>query len=112
MSDPFEPVADGVRVALRVTPRASRNAVAGCRTDAAGRTRLAVQVTAVPEKGKANAAVTRLLAKSWWLPPGALVVESGATDRNKTIRVVGEPADLLHRLKTWLHERSADAAQG
>lgn len=33
---PFEAVADGVRLALRVTPKASRNAIAGLATSASG----------------------------------------------------------------------------
>lgn len=95
---PFEAVADGVRLALRVTPKASRNAIAGLAATASGGTALKVTVTAVPENGKANEAVVKLLAKAWKLPKTSLTVVAGATDRNKIVHVAGDPADLMRRL--------------
>ncbi|HCE22169.1 MAG TPA: hypothetical protein DF282_06600, partial [Hyphomonas sp.] len=49
----------------RVQPNASADRVETWETDAAGRTYLKVRVRAVPEGGKANAAVEKLIAK--WL---------------------------------------------
>ena len=62
---PFKPVADGVRVAVRLTPKASRNAIAGIAESGQGEAVLKVMVTAVPEAGKANEALIKLLAKEW-----------------------------------------------
>lgn len=59
-----------------------------------GQTELCVGVTAVPEKGKANAALLRLLAKQLRLPARELTLISGATDRHKQVLVKGEPAEL------------------
>ena len=77
----------GLRIAVRVVPKAGADALAGTRTDARGATALLVRVTAVPEKGKANAAVRRLLANALKVAPGCLDLLSGETDRNKTWRL-------------------------
>ena len=99
---PIEPVAEGVRVSLKVTPKAASAGVTGVATDAAGRAVLEVRVTAAPEGGKANAAVVKLLAKAWKLPKGALRVTAGAKDRRKTLLVAGDPDELAARLTAWL----------
>jgi uncharacterized protein (TIGR00251 family) len=103
-ASPFEAVADGVRVALRVTPKASRNAVSGLADTAAGGKALKVSVTAVPEDGKANDAVIKLLSKLWHVPKSSIAVAAGATDRNKILHVAGDPADLLRRMSASLDE--------
>ena len=99
---PFEAVAEGFRVALKVAPKAARAGIAGVEADAAGRTLLKVRVTEAPEGGKANAAVIKLLAKAWKLPKGALRATAGAKDRRKTLLVTGDPDDLAPRLRSWL----------
>ena len=105
MSGPFQTIDRGVRVRLRLTPRAGRNAVDGVDRDAAGRHRIRIRVTAVAEKGRANAAMIKLLAKAWAVPAGSISVTAGATDRNKTVLVAGEAAALQRRLETWLTNR-------
>lgn len=89
---------DGVVLQLRVTPKASADRIGGVAEDAAGRVFLKVYVRAVPDKGKANDAVIRLLAKSWGLPKSAFVIRSGAGDRNKTMAVTGHPDQLMAAL--------------
>ena len=69
-------------------------------SDADGQVRLAARVRAVPEKGRANDALVKLLAKAWRLPAGSLEVVGGATSRNKVVAVAGG-ADLLERLREW-----------
>ena len=101
-ASPIEPVAEGLRVALKVTPKAARTGVTGVEMDAAGRAVLKVRVTAPPEGGKANAALMRRLAKAWKLPKGALKVVGGGKDRRKTLLVEGDPAELAPRLTAWL----------
>ncbi len=107
-SSPIEPVAGGVRVALKVTPKAARAGVTGVETDAAGCTVLKVRVTAPPEGGKANAALIKLLAKAWKLPKGALKVVAGGKDRRKILLVAGDPAALAPRLEAWLRTVDED----
>ncbi|MDT1062909.1 DUF167 domain-containing protein [Paracoccus sp. CPCC 101403] len=71
----------GAEIAVRVTPRASRNAVIV--EDRAIR----VYVTVVPEDGKANTAVVKLLAKALGIARSRLVLVRGATSRDKLFRV-------------------------
>jgi uncharacterized protein YggU (UPF0235/DUF167 family) len=72
----------GREIAVRVTPKASRNVV---ERDGDG---LRVYVTTVPEGGKATAAVVKLLAKALGVPKSGLVLVRGETSRDKVFRVV------------------------
>lgn len=90
----------GIRVTVRLTPRAGRNAVTGRAADADGAPLLKVAVTAVPERGAANEALVALLAKGWRLPKSALAIIGGATDRTKLIEIAGDDA-LAARLEAW-----------
>ena len=72
---------EGTEIAIRVTPKASRNRI----TQDGDQIR--VYVTVVPEGGKANAAVLKLLAKALGVPKSRLTVVRGETARDKTIRV-------------------------
>lgn len=74
----------GARIALRVTPKASRNAVVPA--EAAGDP-LRVYVTTAPEGGKANAAVLKLLAKALGVPKSRLRIVQGETGRDKLIEI-------------------------
>jgi len=94
--------AGSLRLAVRLTPKASRNAVPGLAEEADGGAVLKVQVTAVPEAGKANAALCKLLAKDLKLPKSAITVVAGATDRRKTLRLDGDPVDVAARLREKL----------
>jgi uncharacterized protein (TIGR00251 family) len=90
---------DGVRLTLKVTPRAGADAVRGVEIAADGSARLAVRVTAAPDAGKANAAVLRLLAKRWRVPARDLHLVAGASGRRKVVHLDGEAAELISRLE-------------
>lgn len=94
-------MAEGVRVRLRLTPKAKANRVTGLQLDAEGRAWVKAQVTTVPEGGKANEALIKMLAKEWRVAKSDVRLIQGATDRNKTLLVSGEPDDILNTLKTW-----------
>lgn len=96
---------DGVRVALRVTPRAGRDRIDGFVADTDGRTVLKLSVTAAPEDGKANTAVLKLLAKAWDMPRSALSVVSGASARRKIVHIAGDGPALERRINAWLGEQ-------
>jgi len=81
----FQDLADGRIFTVRVTPRASRNKVM---TDPDGRADLRVMVTTVPEGGKANAAVVKLLSKALGVPKSRIELVRGGSGRDKQFRVV------------------------
>jgi uncharacterized protein len=95
---PFRPSSDGVLVALKVAPRASRERVDGVAIEADGRAVLALRVTAPPDGGRANEAVLRLLAKRWRVPRTSLRLVSGQTARRKQLHIAGDPEALLGAL--------------
>ncbi|MCK9521196.1 MAG: DUF167 domain-containing protein [Dehalococcoidia bacterium] len=82
------------RLAVRVTPRASRDEVKGFNDEGA----LLVRVTAAPTDGAANAAVTKLLAKALGLPSRDVVMVSGASARQKLFEVPLEEPEIRQRL--------------
>lgn len=86
--DPVDVTRAGVVLRVRVQPRTSRDEVAG--RDARG---LIVTVRAAPEKGKANAAVLKVLARRLSVPQRALTIASGERARDKRILVEGLNAD-------------------
>jgi uncharacterized protein len=87
-----------LRLRVRLTPRGGRDRVDGFAADAGGERVLRVRVAAPPVDGAANAALVRLLAKALGVPKSAVTIVSGETSRDKTVEVVGEPADLAKRL--------------
>jgi len=102
----FKVVPDGLEVQLRVTPNASRNSIGGIVADAQGSGALKLAVTAVPENGKANAAVIKLLAKSWRLRKTDCQVIRGQTDRNKTIFIRGDGEALRTTLQQMIDQKT------
>jgi len=92
---------DGVTLPVRVSPGASRDRIVGEHAGA-----LKVSVSAAPEKGKANAALIKLLAKAWSLPKTSLTVISGATDRNKVLHIEGDPNVLMKQVTAALEHLS------
>lgn len=67
---------------VRVQPGAARDEVLGWREDA-----LRVRVAAPPHDGRANQAVTRLLAAALGVAPSAVELVRGAAARDKLFRV-------------------------
>jgi uncharacterized protein (TIGR00251 family) len=74
----------GLTLRVRVQPRASRDALSGEREGA-----LVVRLAAPPVEGAANEALARFLGKTLGVAPSAVRVVSGATGRNKVVRVAG-----------------------
>ena len=95
-ADLFRPAGSGrLRLRVKLTPKAAANRLQGVTPDLV----LKVAVTAVPENGKANAALIALLAKFWKLPKSAFEIESGATDRRKVLLIEGDADALAARLE-------------
>lgn len=83
-------------ISVRLTPKASKNAIQGWAVDKDDNPYLKASVTTVPEKGKANKALIALLAKSWKIPKSSIQIVKGETDRMKKISL---PASLRPLLK-------------
>ncbi len=81
MTDPHPLVKSGARIAVRATPRAARD-----RIDLAA-TPIRVWVTAVPEDGKANEAIRKLLAKSLGIAKSRLTLIAGHVARDKVFEI-------------------------
>lgn len=101
----FVATAHGLRVRVRVTPKARTARVGGFSRDVQGRVQLELAVTAAPEDGKANAAVLALLAREWRLPKSTLAVTAGAGHRNKVISIDGDGRALMAGLLEWSAQR-------
>mgnify|MGYP000117913953 CR=1 FL=1 len=95
----------GLAIAVRLTPRAARDRVDGV-TAHGDRVHLAVRVRAVPEKGKANAALEKLIAELIGVPASDVRVEAGGRSRLKTVGVAGDVQALERKLLSVL---AADA---
>jgi uncharacterized protein (TIGR00251 family) len=106
--EPWRSSADGVRVALRVTPRGGRDDVDGIEQLSDGRSVLKVRVRAVADGGEANRAVLALLAKSLGVPKASVTLLSGATSRLKQIAVEGDPIRLAEALRQLASIKSVD----
>lgn len=73
-----------VLVVVAARPGAKQPGVQGLHGDA-----LKLAVKAPPQKGKANAALTRLLAELLGVPPSAVSLQRGASARAKQFKVEG-----------------------
>ena len=80
----------GVTFAVKVHPRAKKNAITGEVGDA-----LKVALTAPPVDGKANAACTEFFARLLNVPRSSVTIASGVSGRNKVIRVSGMTAQQV-----------------
>ena len=96
----FRAEGDGQVITARVSPKASRDAVVGVMPTPDGEA-LKISVTAPPDKGKANAAVAALLAKSFGVAKSSVTLMAGETDRRKVLHVAGDPAQLAAIARQW-----------
>jgi uncharacterized protein (TIGR00251 family) len=99
---PYSAVEGGVRLALRLSPRASRTKLDGIVQDAEGRPLLKLRLAAPPVDGAANAALISLLAKALSLRKADITIRSGEGSRTKVLHLAGDSAALMQRLDAWL----------
>lgn len=84
----IEATETGCAFRVRVSPRASRDAIGGAHDGA-----LKVSLTAPPVDGAANAALVKLLAKRLRVAKSAVRITSGETGRSKRVEVDGVTPD-------------------
>lgn len=101
---PFISVENGLRLFIRLTPKAKKTALNGVMIDEEDKVVLKASVTSVPEKGKANAALIKLLCKEWKLAKSDIEITQGELNRHKTLLLKGDPQALAQRLTEWMKQ--------
>ena len=94
---PIRDEASGATFAVKVHPRAKRNAVSGEMGDA-----LKLSLTAPPVEGKANRACIEFVAELLRVPKSSVSIAAGESSRQKVIRVAGLSAEQV-RLRLEAH---------
>lgn len=73
---------DDLRLRLYIQPKASRDQIVGLHGD-----ELKVAITAPPVDGKANAHLSKFLAKQFKVAKGFIEIEKGELGRHKQVRI-------------------------
>ena len=81
---PVQESVKGITFAVKVHPRARKNAITGVVSD-----KLKLALTAPPVDGKANQAVMDFFADLFAIPRSSVTIASGETSRNKIVRIAG-----------------------
>ncbi len=95
---PFKVTKDGLRINIRLAPKAKRDKIGDIVDIADGKKALKVAVNAIPEDGKANKALIALLAKQWKIPKTTMSLISGHTNKNKVLLIDGDGTDIKERI--------------
>ncbi|MBM3153425.1 MAG: DUF167 domain-containing protein [Chloroflexi bacterium] len=82
----------GAALAVRVTPRASRNEIVGVLSDGT----IKIHLTAPPAEGQANEALIKFLGSVLGIAPSRIDIVAGATGRDKLVSVLDMDADTVH----------------
>ncbi len=83
----------GSALAVRVTPRASRNEIVELLEDGT----IKVRIASPPSDNEANDALISFLSEVLGVPPSRLDIVAGVTGRDKLISVVDMDADTAHK---------------
>lgn len=83
---------DKVRIPLKVIPGSSRDCIAGWLEET-----LKVRVRAPAERGKANAAVEKIIAAALDLPGKSVQIIAGTTSSRKTLEINGLSETEIHQ---------------
>lgn len=95
---PWATVPGGVRLTVRLSPRASRNRIEGIAVGVDGKPALKIRLMAPPVDGAANGALIAFLADSLGLRKGDIVILSGETSRLKHLHLSGNAMLLTRKL--------------
>lgn len=99
MADAFwRAEAGAVLVRVKVQPKSRRPGLGGVKPGADG-PRLAIAVTEAPEDGRATRAACETLARALGVAASSVALAQGATSREKTLRIAGDPAALAPGLE-------------
>jgi uncharacterized protein len=98
---PYHRIGNQVLLAVRLTPKAKEDAILGVEQFGSERA-LKARVRAVPEEGRANEALERLIARWLGLPWSSVVVVQGGKSRLKHVKINGDGDRLLRLLADLL----------
>jgi uncharacterized protein (TIGR00251 family) len=90
---PWRAAKGGLLLAVRVSPRSARDGIDGLADTPQGPA-VKVRVRAVPDEGRANAAVATVVAQWLGLPGTRVAVAHGHKARLKTLEIGGDPGAL------------------
>jgi uncharacterized protein YggU (UPF0235/DUF167 family) len=90
---PWRITSSGLVLRVRLTPKASRDAVEGIEATADGPA-LKARVRALPENGAANAAAEGLIATWLHVPKSTVALIGGGKSRVKTLAISGDGREL------------------
>lgn len=93
---------DHVRLTVRLTPNGGRDCIDGLEQGADGQSWLKMRVSTVPEKGKANTAMIRLLARELSVSKSSIALIAGDTQRKKILRIDGDPEEIIKGLEALI----------
>ena len=96
---PWTVTADGLLLAVRLTPKGGRDGVDGLEQLADGRNVLKVRVRAQASEGEANAALVKLVARTLDVAPREVELAAGAASRIKRLKIVGSGPALAAALE-------------
>ena len=91
----------GVMLKVRLTPKSSRDEIVGVE-DFAGEAVLKARVRALPEDGRANQALERLVARWLKVPHSSVSVAQGGKSRTKQILIEGDAEALAPLIEARL----------
>lgn len=92
---------EGLVLAVRLTPKAARDALDGVGRLADGSEVALVRVRALPAKGAANAALIDVLVKALKMPKRSVSVVGGGGARIKRVRIAGDTGSLSEKIDQW-----------
>jgi uncharacterized protein (TIGR00251 family) len=97
----------GVMLPVRLTPKSGRDEIVGVE-DFGGEAVLKARVRALPEDGRANVALERLIARWLKVPPSSVKVAQGGKSRQKQVMIEGDAETLALLITGRLAELESD----
>lgn len=90
---PIKEQGGGITFAIKVHPRAKKNAITGVVSDA-----LKLSLTSPPLDGRANDACIEFFAKLFRVPRSSVTIAAGEKSRSKVIRIAGVTAAAAQKV--------------
>lgn len=91
-------------LAVKLSPKSSKDTIIGITYDQYENEYLAVKVRALPEKGKANIALIAFLSKLFAVPKTHMELVSGHTNSHKTIKIDGDFQTLQEKILSLISQ--------